>query len=135
VVVHPSVPARSIKELIALAMHRSGELNYATGEAGTGTHLAAELFKSMAGINMLRVPYKNTGTAQNDLMGGHVQLFFSPITASMPHVKSHRLKALGVTSAERSVLLPELPTVAGSGLPGYKWESINGMFAPAKTPV
>jgi tripartite-type tricarboxylate transporter receptor subunit TctC len=132
--VHPLVPAKSVKELIALAKARPGELNYATGTSGSANHLAAELFKSMAGINVVGVPYKGTVFAIPDLISGQVQLMFSSASVA-PHLKSGRLIALAVTSAKPSMLFPALPTVAASGLPGYESASRQGIWAPAKTPA
>jgi tripartite-type tricarboxylate transporter receptor subunit TctC len=135
VVVHPSVPVRSVKELIAWAKARPGELNYASTGVGGATHLAVELFKFQAGVDIVLVLYKGTGPAVNDLIGGHVQLMFASLTGVMPHVKSGRLRALAVTSAEPTALASGLPTVAASGLPGYRSEAIAAVFAPAKTPA
>ena len=134
-VVHPSVAANSVKELIALAKAKPGQLNYATGGTGSSNHLAAELFKSMAGINLVRIPYKGSGPAVNDLVSGQVQIMFPTTAAGLPHVKSGRLRALGVTSLQPSVLAPGLPTVADSGVPGYESVVMYALFAPAKTPA
>jgi tripartite-type tricarboxylate transporter receptor subunit TctC len=135
VVVHPSVAANSIKELIALAKAKPGALNYASGPTGASNHLAAELFKSMAGVNIVRVTYKGGGPALNDLIAGQVQLLFASTGSAVPHLKSGRLRALAVTSAQPSTLVPGLPTVAASGLSGYVSESIGFMLAPARTPA
>ncbi len=135
VVVHPSLPVKSIRELIALAKARPGQLNYASGGSGSATHLSAELFKSMAGVNIVRVPYKGNAPAINDLVAGQVQVMFSTAATAAPHLSSGRLRALAVTSAEPSALAPGLPTVASSGLPGYESISIYGLFAPSKTPA
>jgi len=134
-VVHPSVAASSTRELIALAKSRPGQLNYATGATGASNHLAAELFKAMAGINIVRIPYKGAGPAVNDLVSGHVQMMFPTTAAGLPHVRSGRLKALAVTSLQPSALAPGLPTVAESGLPGYESIVMYAMFAPARTPT
>ncbi len=134
-VVHPSVPARSVAELIALAKAKPGELSYASTGNGTPTHLAAELFKSMAGVNIVHVPYKGGAPAAVDLLAGQVQLSFISAPAVMPHVKSGRLRALAVTNAKRSQLLPGLPTVAESGLPGYESEGWHGLCGPARLPA
>ncbi|HEU0290382.1 MAG TPA: tripartite tricarboxylate transporter substrate-binding protein, partial [Burkholderiales bacterium] len=134
-VVHPSVAANSVKELVALAKAKPGQLNYATGGTGSSNHLAAELFKSMAGIDLVRIPYKGSGPAVNDLVSGQVQIMFPTTAAGMPHVKSGRLKALGVTSLQRSALAPGLATVAESGVPGYESVVMYALFAPAKTPA
>ncbi|MBI3937188.1 MAG: tripartite tricarboxylate transporter substrate binding protein [Betaproteobacteria bacterium] len=134
-VVHPSLPARSVQDLIALAKARPGELNYASGGTGSSTHLAAELFKAMAGVNIVRIAYKGSASPMSDLISGQVQLTFGIAAPVAPHVKSGRLRALAITSAEPSALFPGLPTVAASGLPGYESVSLFGMFAPAKTPA
>ena len=133
-VVHPSVPVKSVRELIALAKAKPGDLNYASGNAGTSNHLAAELFKSMAGVNLTRIPYKGGAPAISDLVGGQVQLMFGASLAVAQHVQSGRLRALAVTSAKPSALAPGLPTVAEAGVPGYASVAIFGVLAPAKTP-
>ena len=133
-VVHPSVPAQSVKELIALAKSKPGLLNYAAGSIGAISHLAGELFKYMAGINIARISYQGTGPADIALLGGEVQLMFSVQPAVAPHIKSGKLRALAVTSARPSALLPDLPTVAASGLPGYECVLLYGTFTPARTP-
>ena len=134
IVVHPSLPTKTVKELIALAKSRPGQLNYASGTTGSGPHLAAELFNSMAKVNIVRINYKGAGQAMTDLIGGHVQVMFPNGGGAAPHVKSNRLRALAVTTAQPSALFPGLPTVASSGMPGYQSEVLNGIFAPAKTP-
>jgi len=134
-VVHPSLPVKSVKELIALAKARPGELNFASGSAGSSTQLAGELFKSMAGINIVGIVYKSSGPALIDLLGGHIQLGFASAGPVSAHVKSGRLRALAVTSAQPSALAPGLPTVAASGLPGYESASRQGLFAPTGTPA
>lgn len=134
-VLHPSVPARSVKELVALAKARPGQLNYASAGNGTPPHLAAELFKSMTGVNMLHVPYKGNSQAMADLVSGAVSVSFPTIPSALPHVRSGRLRALAVTSRERSRIAPEIATVAESGLPGYDASSWYGMVAPARTPA
>ena len=133
-VVHPSLPAGTVKALIALAKAKPGQLNYATGGTGSSNHLAGELFKAMAGINLVRIPYKGAGPAVNDLLSGQVQIMFPTTASALQHVKSGRLKALGVTSLKPTVLAPGLAAVAESGLPGYESVVIYGLFAPAKTP-
>lgn len=133
-VVHPSVPANSVKELLALARSRPGELNYASGSIGSSSHLAAELFKHMGGVNMTWIPYKGGGPAMTALIGGQVHLSFGTAAAVAPHTKSGRLRALAVSSAQPSALLPGLPTIAASDLPGYESVAIYGIFAPAGTP-
>lgn len=134
-VVHPSVPAKSVKELIALAKSKPGELNYGSGSKGSSTQIAAGLFEAMAGVRMVRVPYKGSGPALTALIGGQIQLMFPAASSVAPHLSSGRLRALAITSAQPSALGPGLPTVAASGLPGYESLSIYGMFAPAKTPA
>jgi tripartite-type tricarboxylate transporter receptor subunit TctC len=135
IVVHPSLPVKSIKELIALAKASPGVLDFSVGSIGSSPHLAAELFKSMANIDMVRIPYKGGGAAAIiALISGEVHLSFASAASVAPHVKSGRLRALAVTSAEPSALAPGLPTVAASGLPGYELEVTTGLFAPAKTP-
>ena len=133
-VVHPSVRVKSVKELIALAKARPGELNYAVGSIGGMGHLAAALFTSMAGANIVRIDYKGSNPALISLMGGEVQMMFPNTAAATPHVKSGRLVALAITSPQPSALAPGLPTIAAAGLPGYEADSMFGMFAPAKTP-
>lgn len=134
-VVHPAVPATSVKELIALAKAKMGELNYGSSGLGTANHLAAELFNAMAGVNIVHVPYKGAGPALNALIGGQLQLMFPSAGSVTSHIKSGRLRALGVTSAEPSALAPGLPTVAASGVPGYESLLIMGIFAPAGVPA
>ncbi len=134
-VVAPALPVRSVPELTALAKSRPGELNYASGSTGASTHLAAELFKSMAGVNIVRVAYKGNAAGYTDMIGGSIQILFGTVAGATPFIKSNRLRALAVTSAEPSALFPGLPTVSSSGLPGYESVSIYGMFAPAKTPA
>lgn len=133
-VVHPSVPVKSVKALIALAKGKPGGLNYATGGTGSSNHLAAELFKSMAGVNIVRITYKGAAPAINGVIGGQVHVMFPTTAAGLPHVKSGRLTALGVTTAQPTALAPGLPTVAASGLPGYETAALFSMFAPAGTP-
>lgn len=132
-VVHPSLPVTSVKELIALAKARPGELLDANAGPGTSSHLSGALFKAMTGVNVIAVPYKGTGQALTGLMGGEIQLAFALLASSTPHVKSGKLRALAITSAQPSTLAPDLPTVAASGVPGYEAVSILGIFAPAKT--
>ena len=134
-VIHPTLPVKSVKELIALAKARPGELNYGAGGTGSSGHLAAELFKSMAKVNIMRIPYKGQGPATNDLVAGHVQLTFATSGSVAGHIKSGRLRALAVTTAQPSALVPGIPTIAASGVPGYEAAQISGMFAPARTPV
>jgi tripartite-type tricarboxylate transporter receptor subunit TctC len=133
-VVHPSLPVHSVQDLIALAKARPGQLSYGAGGVGAITHLSAELFKSMAKVEILFVSYKGNGPAMNDLIGGQVQMMFGTAGTVAPHVRSGRVRAIAVTSAEPSVLAPGLPTIASSGLPGYESISMYGVYAPAKTP-
>lgn len=133
-VLHPSIPAKSVKELIALAKARPGELTYASAGIASSTHLAAELFKMMAGVDILHVPYKGGGAAVTDLLGGRVSMYFGTMPSSLPHVRTGKLRALAVTSEKRSAGMPELPTIAESGLPGYGQSSWQGLMAPAATP-
>jgi tripartite-type tricarboxylate transporter receptor subunit TctC len=132
VVVHPSLPANSIKDLIAMAKAKPGVLNYGSSTAGTSSHLAAELFKNMASVDIMRIGYKGTGAALNALIGGEVQVMFSNAGAE-PHRRAGKIKGLAVTSAEPSALFPGLPTVAAT-VPGYESVSIIAIFAPVKTP-
>ena len=131
--VHPSVPAKSVKELIALARAQPGRLTFASTGVGGTNHLAAELFKSMARIDILHVPYKGTATAIPDLIGGQVAMMFTSTVSSLPQVKAGRLRALGITSAKRSLAAKELPTIAESGLPGYESGTWFALLAPAGT--
>ena len=133
--VHPSLPVKSVKELIALAKARPGELNYASDAVGGRGHLSGELFKTMAGVNIVHVPYKGGAPATTALVSGEVQLLIFGVGLVMPQAKAGKMKALAVTSAEPSALTPGLPTVAASGLPGYESVGISGLFAPARTPV
>lgn len=135
-VVHPSVPVHSLKELIAMAKAKPGELNYGGGGPGSQNYLAAELFKFMAGgLKIVNIPFKGGGPAVVALLGGEVQLMFASAASVTSHIKSGRLRALAVTTVEPSPLLPGMPTVAAAGLSGYEVVSIYGMFAPAKTPA
>ena len=133
-VVHPSVPAHTVKEFIALAKARPGQLTYASSGNGTSPHLSGELLKSMAGIRMLHIPYKGAGPAINDLLGGHVAAAFVSFTSVVAHLKANRLRAIAITSAKRSPLMPELPTFAESGLPDFVIYGWYGVVAPAGTP-
>ena len=135
VVVHPSLPVKSIAELIAFAKAKPGELNYSSSATGGSTHVAAELFKSMAKVDIVRIAYRGVGAAVTALIGGQAQVMFAAPAAVVPHIKSGRLRAVAVTSAEPSVLAPGLPTVAASGVPGYGSVIIFGIFAPAKIPA
>jgi len=135
VVVPPSMPAKTVKELIALARRRPGELNFASAGVGNATHLAGELFKSMAAIDIVHVAYKGSGPALTDLLGGQVQLMFPNLVAALPFVPNGRLRMLAVTGSTRSAALPAYPTVAEAGVPGYEVTSWFGLFAPAGTPA
>jgi tripartite-type tricarboxylate transporter receptor subunit TctC len=134
VTLHPSVQANSLADLTALAKARPGTLNFGTSGNGGAPHLAAELYQSMAGVKLVHVPYKGLAPAINDLIAGQVQLAFADVGLVMAHVKAGKLKAVAVTSAKRSSVLPELPTIAESGLPGYQANTWYGVFAPAGTP-
>ena len=134
VVLHPSVPISSVKELIAAAKAQPDKLNYSSSGTGGSGHLAAELFQSIAKVTMTHVPYKGSGPAVLAILGGEVQLGFTNILAVLPHVNAGRLKAIAVTSARRANAVPNVPTLAEAGVPGYEATSWNGMFAPAKTP-
>ena len=133
-VVHPSVPAKSVKELIALAKARPGHLNFASGGMGTGNHLAMELFKMSAGINIVHVPYKGAGQAMVDLSSGQMEMMISSPLPAMPYVRAGRLRTLAVTSLKRTPLLPDLPTIAESGLDGFETTSWHGILVPIRTP-
>lgn len=133
-VVHPSLPVKTIQDLIKLAKARPAQITYASSGIGSAQHMAGELFKSMAKVDMVHVPYKGGGAVYSDLMGGHVQAFFSNIASGLVHVKSGKLKGIAVTSTRRSPSAPEFPTIAESGLPGYAVYEWNGLFAPAGTP-
>lgn len=134
-VTHPSLPVKTVREVIALAKSRPGELNYASGATGSGSHLAGELFKSMTGVNIVRVPYKGAGPAVLGLVSGQVHLMFATTTSAQPHVAANRLRPLAVTSARRSALFPELPPIAESGVSGYETVTPVVLFAPAGTPA
>ena len=133
-VVHPSLSVKSVRELIVLAKGQPGALNYASSAPGTASHLAAELFKSLAGVSIVHIPFKGGGPAITALISGQVQVMFPSAGAVTTHLRSGRLRALAVGGAEPSALVPDLPTIAGAGLPGYESSSLQGMFAPAKTP-
>ena len=133
-VVHPSVPAKSIKELIAYAKSKPGELSYASGGSGSSQHLAMEQFKSMAGLDITHVSYKGSAASYTDLLGGQVQMEIDVLPTAMPHVKTGKLRALATGPAKRLPLLLDLPTIAESGLPGYESTSWYGFVAPANLP-
>jgi tripartite-type tricarboxylate transporter receptor subunit TctC len=134
VTVHPSLPVNSVKELIALAKAKPGEINFASAGTGSGVHLATELFMHQAGIKMNHVPYKGTGPALTDTMAGQITLIFGSVAATLPHVKSKRLRGLAVTSAQRNAAEPSIPTVAESGLPNYEVLDWSSLIAPKGTP-
>jgi tripartite-type tricarboxylate transporter receptor subunit TctC len=133
-VVNPAVPAGSVRELVALAQSRPGQLNYASSGAGAAAHLAGELFKAMAGVDIVHVPYKGAQPALTDLIAGHAQLMFATSASVMPYIKSGRLRALAVTTAQRSASVPDLPTVAEAGVPGFEAITWHGVVVPAATP-
>ena len=133
VVVHPSLPVSSIKQLVALARAKPGQLNYASNGIGSSTHLATEMFKLMAKVDLLHVPYKGLGPATTDILSGQMQLMFSSAVAMMPHVKAGRLRAIAMTGAKRSSVIANIPTVAEAGLPDYESGSWYGILAPAGT--
>jgi len=131
-VVHPSLPVKTVKELIALAKARPGELNYGAGAIGASTHLASEMFKVMAGVDIVHVPYKSSGGAVTPLLSGQLQVMFGTTGTVMTHVKSGRVRALAISTAQPSALAPGLPTIAAAGnLPGYESAATAGVFAPA----
>lgn len=132
-VVHPSVPARSVEDLLKLARARPGQLNYASSGNGTTAHLAAEMFKNMTRINIVHVPYKGTVPGVVDLIGGQVHMMFAIMQSSFPYVKAGKLRALAVSGAKRSQSAPDLPTIAESGVPGYEFTSWNGVHVTAGT--
>ena len=133
-VVHPSVPAKDLKEFIAYAKSKPGELNYASSGAGTPYHMAGELFKAMSGTNLVHVPHKASGEMRNSVIGGHVQMGFDAITTMAPNVKAGQVRALGTSAAKRSGVLPDVPTIAEAGVPGYESTIWLGIMAPAGTP-
>jgi tripartite-type tricarboxylate transporter receptor subunit TctC len=133
-VVYPGLPVKTVQDLIALAKSKPGALNYGSAGTATGTHLSAELFKYMTGTDMVHVPYKGGGAAMPALLGGQVQLMFSTTVTAMPHVRGGKLRAVAVTSGKRWPTLPDIPTIAESGVPGYDHTPWNGFLAPAKTP-
>jgi tripartite-type tricarboxylate transporter receptor subunit TctC len=134
VVVHPAVPATSIKGLIALAKSKPGALNYGSSGSGGSNHLAGELFNAMAAVKMVHVPYKGNAPALQDLVGGHVDVVFNGLTSALPLVKAGKLRALGMTSLNRSSTLPEVPTLDEAGLKGFQAVAWNGLTAPGRTP-
>jgi tripartite-type tricarboxylate transporter receptor subunit TctC len=132
--VHPSVPANSVGELIALAKSKPGALNYGSGGSGTPPHLATELFKTLSGVNIVHVPYKTVAAAVTDLIAGQLQVMFTVGPAGLPQIRAGRIRGLAVSTAKRSAFAPELPTVAEAGLPGFEVFGWNGLLAPAGTP-
>ncbi len=134
-VISQALPVKSVRELIALAKARPGELNYGTPGSGSSPHLGAELFKAMAGVNIVRITYKSAGASIGEVIAGQIQMTFGNAASVSQHAKSGRLRALAVTSAEPSRLFPDLPTVAATGLPGYEMVSYFGIFGPPKLPA
>jgi tripartite-type tricarboxylate transporter receptor subunit TctC len=133
--VHPSIPVKSVKELIALARARPGQLNYGSAGQGSASHMAMELFRSMARVDMTHVPYKGSGPAMIDVLGGHLAMMFDVVLTTLPHMKSGKVRVLGVSSLQRVDVAPEVPTIAETGLPGYEALVWFGLFAPAGTPT
>jgi tripartite-type tricarboxylate transporter receptor subunit TctC len=133
-VVNPSVPAANVKEFIAYAKANPGKLNFGSGSTGSAGHLAGELFKAQAGVEMTHVPYKGAAPAMNDLIGGQIQLMFDNLASALGQVRAGRVRALAVTTAKRTSLAPDLPTIAESGLPGFDINTWFGIFVPANTP-
>jgi tripartite-type tricarboxylate transporter receptor subunit TctC len=133
-VLHPSVPANSVRDVIAMAKANPGKLTYASSGNGTSIHMSGELFKHMTGVNMLHIPYKGSGPAVADLIGGQVNMMFDNIPSSLPHIKAGKLKALATTGAKRDPALPDLPTIAEAGVPGYESGVWFGIAVPAATP-
>jgi tripartite-type tricarboxylate transporter receptor subunit TctC len=134
VVINPALPAKNLREFIDLARANPGKYNYASAGVGSGTHLAAELLKMLTKINLVHIPYKGTGPALNDLVGGQVNMMVSTFASALPHVKSGRLRALGVTTAKRSAAAPDVPTLIEAGVPGFDYSTWYGIFAPRGTP-
>jgi tripartite-type tricarboxylate transporter receptor subunit TctC len=133
-VTHPGTGVGSVKELLQLARSKQGELTYASSSIGNLTHLAAELFTSLGGVRMLHVPFKGGGPAMTDLLGGRVAIFFSTVAVARPHIQSGKIRALGVTTAKRTQALPNVPSIAEAGIPGYEVSGWYGMVAPAAVP-
>ena len=133
-VLHPSVPSNTVAELIAYIKARSAGLNYGSSGVGGGAHLAGEIFKTSAGVQLIHIPYKGAAPAMADLLGGQVTMVFDPIPTSITQVRAGRIKAIAITSAKRSALMPELPTVAESGLPGFEVSAWFGLYAPVAVP-
>jgi tripartite-type tricarboxylate transporter receptor subunit TctC len=131
---HPSLPTRSVKELVAFARTRPGQLNYGTGSVGSNPHLAMELFLSMTGLKVVHVPYRGQGPAMIDLVAGHLHLMMANLLTALPHVRNGRVRAYGVSSIKRSSVAPDIPTIAEAGVPGYEVVQWFGVLAPANTP-
>ena len=134
-VVHPSLPVNSVRELVALAKARPGQLNYSGSGMGANAHLAAELFKSMTGTSIVHIPYKSAAPALTDLIAGQTQLMFATALSVVPYIKANRVRALGVTTAKRSRSVPDVPTIAEAGVPGFEASTWHGVLVPAGTPV
>ena len=132
--VHPALPVKSVADLIALAKAQPGRLNYASAGNASSTHLPMELFMSLAHVSLNHVPYKGTAPGLNDLLGGQVQLMFDAIPPALPHMQTGRVRGLAITSAQRTAALPDMPTIAEAGVPGYAYDSWFAIFAPARTP-
>jgi tripartite-type tricarboxylate transporter receptor subunit TctC len=133
-VAHTSLPARNVKELVAFARTRPGQINFAAGSAGSNPHLAMELFNHSTGLKMLHVPFKGQGPAMTALLGGHTSLMMANLVSALPHTKSGRIRALGISSAKRAPVAPDIPTIAEAGVPGFEVVQWFGMLAPANTP-
>ncbi len=133
-ITHPSVPVKSVKELIALARAQPGKLNYASAGNGVPNHLAMELFKQMVGVEITHVPYKGAPQAVTDVVAGHMNMMFNSIAPIVGHIKAGRVRVIGIASSKRSPQMPDVPTIAEAGVPGYEAENWFGLFAPAKTP-
>jgi tripartite-type tricarboxylate transporter receptor subunit TctC len=133
-VIHPSLPANNLKEFIALAKSKPGQMNYASSGPGTPYHMAGELFKAMSGTDIVHVPYKGSGDARNGIIGGHVQMMFDAITTMAPNARAGQVRALGTTGDKRSTVLPDVPTIAEAGVAGYEATIWLGLMAPAGTP-
>ena len=133
--VNPALPAKSVRELIAMAKDKPGRINFGSAGTGTSAHFAGELFKSLAGIDIVHVPYKGNAPAIADLMGGQIQMMMDFLPSAMPHIKSGKVRALGITPVKRSPAMPEVPTIAESGVPAYDMLSYFGVMAPGKTPA
>ena len=133
-ITHASVPVKTVKELIALARAQPGKLNYASAGNGVANHLAMELFKQMAGVDIVHVPYKGAPQAVTDVLAGHMNMMFNSIAPIIAHIRAGRVQVLGISSSKRSSQLPDVPTISEAGVPGYEAENWFGLFAPARTP-